>query len=743
LLGLYSSSQLADKTHHNRVHLCEAPYKGAGLLSTLFGGKSLLFSLEPGKVQPVENSVKVVGSIYSFDAGQVIKEKKPAGPVVFICDGGADDREAAEELAIRELMLSYDAMEEGEVVAVKFESYYPRFFLLCNALAFSRRELTCDVRNPLSNEGFFIGTKGETGPLLNMAPLVDAQKEVLSCINQRNLASSARAVMLNMRSTATSFGVPITEYVQGEAKDVVGSQEYLDLTRMFFPTPVETVVPIKEVALPTPSEVIIQAGMDSYLLADTLIRSYALMDTITSINHAVSAVVRPGFTNGMLDKDWIVGLNPRGHPRSYENVYYSMTSGNGLHYSPKLPAQTLGVLRERYVGKKSEMVYTNQSEVLARLMVEEFVKEHMEPLKPMDPFENQQIYSEYVKSAGQKHYASQFIGQDNPDVNLIRFHLKDIFKPAKENSQPDPTKVGQGISAWSKDLQVAFGACMRVINNRFKSHLKAHVVYENRMTDLQMRTFLIDAMKTVPAVAKIGVSDFKMFDANQNRFTQLLEKLVLRYLGVSEEFIKAYYANRESYTIQSQSVRARVKDSKTSGEPGTLLLNTIVAAVIANFLLRGDGPAAFAIKGDDGFKYQSNLSIDEQRKQEVLEHVNLEIKLNISGTAEFCGYAIAGGSFVPSVFRALDRVLGKRFRDYAHFCEYQKSLRDWVRINEPSRANIIAVCAFMYNQPMPATAAAYEVVQSCAHIDEAQFKQVFTKRVEDLTFQKADGVVSL
>lgn len=746
-LPFIEQSDFSFRSDWPRVHLCEAPYKAASVLQATCPAERLFaMSLEPGKVGPFVGE-KHVGSVFSYDAEETLKKFVGADQAVYIADGGSDDLADARSLIIREIMLSYKVAHVNDLLVIKIPRYDSHVFTVLRGLSWVSVDLVRSHSNVLGREVYFFGVKGTKSMSVSFSQIFEkylaVHAEVIKSIESRTCAVEVRAQMVAIRADCVNYKVPLTEYVQAEVAKERGSQEYLDQTRHYFPTPIETIGKKSEVVEAKVKEPILQAPYDSYLLADTLVAKFALLDTVTSINHAISSVVRPGFSNGVLDKDWVCPRNMRGHVKSFVNKYYSITAGNGLHFSPKLPSQTMGVLRERYVGKKASLQFSHDSDLLARKMVEEFVQEHMTELQPLDPMENQEIYNEYIKSATGKNYDSQFVGHDNFDINLIRFHLKEIFKPAKEGKQPDPTKVGQGISAWNKDLQVLFGACMRVINYRFKKHLKNHVIYENRMTDSQMREALNEAMRSCPTCAKCGVSDFKMFDASQNRFTQAIEKYLLRYLGVSEEFIAHYYANRESYVIQSDYIRASVVDSKTSGEPGTLLLNTFVAAVIANFLLRGNGPCAFAVKGDDGFKYQANLAIDECRKQEVMEHVALEITLNVSGQAEFCGYAIVGGQYVPSVFRAMDRVLGKRFRDYAHFCEYQKSLRDWLDKNESERSMIIAANATMYAQPVETAAAAYNLVQSMAHINEDQFYGVFKLREEDLVFQKEDGSLYL
>ncbi|CAG8721266.1 1787_t:CDS:2, partial [Racocetra persica] len=64
----------------------------------------------------------------------------------------------------------------------------------------------------------------------------------------------------------------------------------------------------------------------------------------------------------------------------------------------------------------------------------------------------------------------------------------------------------------------------------------------------------------------------------------------------------------------------------------------------------GQGGFLLAMKGDDGFKRQCNLKLDEERYEKVSQYTALKISLNAL-------------SFV----------------DYHHFTKYQQSLRDYVK----------------------------------------------------------------
>jgi len=521
-----------------------------------------------------------------------------------------------------------------------------------------------------------------------------------------------------------------------------GSQEYRDVTTQYVPTPPETVASIE--ALPIPLQVQpkpIQTGYDALSLLSTLVSNAGQIDTNPSLNHIPSTVVREGFRNGVVDADFITPLTQRHKPAELTSEYRAFCGGTGLHYGAKKPFQTLQVLRDRYVGKKTKYAFTHDAELLARKIVDEFFFEHCKEVPPFDPQEVQQIVDEFVKAAKAKHYAEQFVGLDNTDARVVRFHIKDIYKP-KVLGVPDVYKAGQGISAWSKDAQATFGCIMRIMNKRFKDVLKPTAFYDNRETEEMSRVALTSMLETVPATAIIGVSDLVECDSKQNKFTQAIERCVFERLHCPLLALDLYYSFKSQYVIQSSHVRAVADDEKTSGEPATLLGTTGLTMPLNNYIMRGDGPSVIAGKGDDGIKAQCNLHIDEGRLTDIRQYVDLNYKFSLGDTAEFCGNTISGKLIVPSIFRKVNKLVSHRFRSYEHFTEYQKGLRDWVsKVQGDDYYDVLIANAELYHSTIDETRACFEAIQSASHIDEETYLHYFQVIREPMTIMRDDGYV--
>lgn len=475
----------------------------------------------------------------------------------------------------------------------------------------------------------------------------------------------------------------------------------------------------------------LQPGRDSYLLTGSALRAPGFIPGITSLNLNESQVIRGNFTNGVMSEDAVNGINLRGHPISCAEKYFSYAAGNGCHFSSKKPMQTLQVLSARYLCATPFFKFGTSQRFIIREMIDLWFYEHVnQDHVIMNDFEISDVIQGFVKKVTSSKYAEQFIGMDNPDAGVIRLHLKGIFKP--KCGDVDPYKAGQGISAWSVDLNTMYCAIFRILGRFIIKSEKSHVLTDSYKAD---ECFISDVMKQFSLIdytAKNGVTDGEMFDASQNGFTQEIEKTYYRRLGVNEELLEHYYSFRSNYTILTREAVGVAGFQKTSGEPGTLINNGIVSKIISNYVLRGQGPVGIVYKGDDFNKRQVGLKVDETRLAQVHASCPLKIRVAIQDDSEFCGLTFVGGALFPSLPRKLNKIAAHRFRDYEHFAEYQNSLRDFVdMVTRLGTFDVIAGNMKLYGSSEGEMTAMYDMINSWAHISKNQFMSVMTYHTEE------------
>lgn len=452
-------------------------------------------------------------------------------------------------------------------------------------------------------------------------------------------------------------------------------------------------------------------------------------DIGTGLNAVGSSILPDSWKSGKIQlEDYVSPTNSRGNLKRQPGYVRKFTRGLGHTFSGSSLAQLVNVMGTRYLSRKAgpSKPFGAEAELLAEKMVNEFCKEHMSEVEGFDEDLFDTVMEEADAAAKAKGYDKQLQGEDDSNFRRVMMHLKDIFKPSPKKTF-DETKAGQGISAWNKSAQVVFGTCIRYFNAAFQKRLLPHVVFDNRLTSEQVMAMLKKAAERVPHGAKNGVTDFTMFDAQQTEFTQAIEKAMLRRLGASDLLIELYYSLRKNYSITGGPVQGTAGTEKTSGEPGTLLFNSIVNVVLMNYLLRGEGPVALAMKGDDGYKRQANLTLNLTRMKEYEQFCRMTIKISYEDPAEFCGCVIGQGSMAPNLYRRLISIQGKSFKDYKAFADYQVSLRDWLKTIIRSDPNeVVALNAATFNETnpeetLPAIQGVLEDLISFSHLGEEDF----------------------
>lgn len=485
----------------------------------------------------------------------------------------------------------------------------------------------------------------------------------------------------------------------------------------------------------------VKPARDSYLLTGRVEYNSRQHYELNFLNEETHTMVGSRFVTGTIDMGFMAPLNQRGHPKTNQVKYKALTTGPALVYLKNSQWQTNHVLQERYLSTATSSMMSVAGVNTAKYIADLFVDECMDP--NLDLVLDEETMNELqLRAYGDmriRNYQKQMNELDQAGANVCRFQLKDIEKVAKDSI--NIAKAGQGIAAWSKVAQTKFMIPFRALNAALLKSLKPNVVYDNSYSEEEFVRRANIALGETPSIAKNGVIDATACDAGQNAFTQQIERYIIKRFGVSDEFLDRYFSFRSSYILQSDHVRAHVKNIKTSGEPGTLFGNSILMAALMNALLRGEGPWAMLMKGDDGVKRQANLQYNPILVKAIRDNCTLDFKLDIDVPMQFCGYALVSGMLVPCVERKLAKIATHKFKSYDHFKEYQESLRDWVN-RVPTDPKLYAIFmsanAEVSGISYSMVESMFEQIVSWSRVSGAQFELEFEDRVVTMDEQPVD-----
>lgn len=480
----------------------------------------------------------------------------------------------------------------------------------------------------------------------------------------------------------------------------------------------------------------LQPGYDAYLMGDTFSPVYAVDKLILNEEGARTGLINIP-RNGKFHPNLLNPVNIRGHPQDLERraeLGRAMCIGEGLRYSANNNWQSVQAASWRYLRRRPVYRFGELAKKLAHKIADTFVAERQNPVV-IDPIKEADIVREWEIDALKRQYEKRMIGEGEFNKRLIRYHLKTIFKPTKDfrvdpnsilKDTLDTIKPGQGISAWSAEAVISFGALTRIVNHRWLSSLKEDTIYNNKYTEREIDDQLKNQKKFILPGAKTGVTDGKDFDSMQNKFTQEIERRHSYHLRVPKEVIEAYYTYRNDYPmIQNGLFKATARSEKTSGEPGTLLFNSQLGGSVNNYVLRGMGPSAMAIQGDDAKKTQIGLHENTEALKDINRYSDFRLKTKIGNNQEFCGCVEIGGTLVPSVHRMYKKITAQTFKTEEHFYQYKMAILDKIkRIEEVGHGIVVAASASAVNVSYEEMDHLYDFVKSFSHLKWEQFRKV-------------------
>nr|BAM36431.1 polyprotein [Paslahepevirus balayani] len=277
----------------------------------------------------------------------------------------------------------------------------------------------------------------------------------------------------------------------------------------------------------------------------------------------------------------------------------------------------------------------------------------------------------------------------NRDVSRITFFQKDCNKFTTGETIAHG-KVGQGISAWSKTFCALFGPWFRAIEKEILAVLAPNVFYGDAYED----TVLAAAVAGAPS-CKVFENDFSEFDSTQNNFSLGLECIIMEECGMPQWMIRLYHLVRSAWILQAPKESLRGFWKKHSGEPGTLLWNTVWnMAVIAHcYEFRDLRVAAF--KGDDSVVLCSDYR-QSRHAATLIAGCGLKLKVDFRPIGLYAGVVVAPGlGTLPDVVRFAGRLSEKNWGPGSERAEQLRlAVCDFLR----KLTNVAQVCVDVVSQ---------------------------------------------
>ncbi|AIF74285.1 nonstructural polyprotein [Bat hepatitis E virus] len=300
---------------------------------------------------------------------------------------------------------------------------------------------------------------------------------------------------------------------------------------------------------------------------------------------------------------------------------------------------------------------------------------------------------------------------DNKDCYRITFFQKDCNKFTLE----DPVqhgKVGQGISAWPKTLCALFGPWFRAIEKRIVSALPPGWFYADLYTEADLHAHCI----AVPPGTQVFENDFSEFDSTQNNVSLDFECQLLSECGMPEWMVRLYWLQRAYWTLVAPNAALRGCWKKHSGEPGTLLFNTVWNMVVVNVCYEFRGDVVHVYKGDDSVVLCQDAQLRDGG-QHLVTACGLKLKQNFGPIGCFSNYIIApGAGCCKDLLRTWGRMTEKNFSSSGRAHDLTVAAQDFCNavVAEGKEFLTIEINAAYYGQPRGFFEVVWGAIQSVA-----------------------------
>jgi hypothetical protein len=254
----------------------------------------------------------------------------------------------------------------------------------------------------------------------------------------------------------------------------------------------------------------------------------------------------------------------------------------------------------------------------------------------------------------------------------ISFFLKDITKTVIAKSS-DADKCGQGISAWSPELNMIYCAIFRAIEEKFIKSLKPNSIDANQISEAD---FEYEIQSRYDPRYPVMVNDYSQFDESQNSATQLLEDAFLE-IYIPLPILEIYRSMRLKARMVSPIATLMNEALKNSGESATEFMNQIVSRFICMLIVHVKDLIVEGFKGDDTFINAKKITLSNWLLTLNPDlHIPMKSDIDFPKHVDFCGFYLSPLGLIPDLLRYMNRIMVKDpFKYNPNVLDYPEELR--------------------------------------------------------------------
>jgi hypothetical protein len=310
---------------------------------------------------------------------------------------------------------------------------------------------------------------------------------------------------------------------------------------------------------------------------------------------------------------------------------YQVDPTLAFNYATYTFSSTCASLKDRY--QADSCLKTNSPEFAAKI-VDRFTSLNVLDHAPFELFfvyYSNKIHRKVAEMISKKQINTIKDLHDNDFSNICSFFVKQQFK----FNVAEKLKAPQGIIAWSK--------AKVMVNIIFMKYMEYVLVNTKKFNIPSLQKPVTNEtyarLNFVPENRSFG-SDVSGYDKTQNATSLHVERIfVQRHVGpMLTQLHLLYFKHRASYVVVNEFINQLVEFIKCSGEPGTLIMNTLWKILSTHYFLDIDynSRGLVLFQGDDDL-VNKPYSFNRERYDELRRYVDFELKIEEGFYPEFAG----------------------------------------------------------------------------------------------------------
>lgn len=288
------------------------------------------------------------------------------------------------------------------------------------------------------------------------------------------------------------------------------------------------------------------------------------------------------------------------------------------------------------------------------------------------------------KKLGPAVYTSQEVNtmfDEHRDGKLSFFNKRQAKFSAKDGFDTSD-KVGQGVAAFEKKVNIVYGAYARCMLDKVKKILTdngRNIILATHDSEAGLNNIITGFLTNRKENNIYTCNDFSEWDASFRDVFANMTSYLLTSMGMPQSAVDWFRENRKEWDMYYQNSHGTTKlhgtEKQFSGNPFTIAENTISNMALC-FSLFDYKDMDFALfKGDDS-AVSCRKCVVLPKGEKILAYTQHGLKLHNSPIGEFAGWFLTDCGLFPDVLRYSSKFLSKNYIDEDHFNEALASLQE-------------------------------------------------------------------